>query len=97
MEQREFVRPRFNVDNIISRSPRLETIQMVEAFIKENSGEYTKTQLFENLPKKVMWGTFNVILRYLDGINHIGFDKYGVIVYLYNPELAERLKNRKRY
>mgnify|MGYP001573485840 FL=1 len=97
MEENQFVKPKFNMENIISRSPRLETIQMVEKFIKDNSGEYTKTQLFDNLPKKVMWGTFNAILKYLWDMNHIGFDKYGVIVYLYNPELAERLKNRKKY
>ncbi|MDO8563946.1 MAG: hypothetical protein Q7R87_02970 [Nanoarchaeota archaeon] len=80
-----------------ARSPNLDTIKMVEEFIKESVEEYTKTQLFESLPKKMMWGTFNAILKYLTDINHIGFDRHGVIVYLYNPELAERLKNRKSY
>ena len=97
MAQEEIIKPKFNVDNIISRSPRLETIQMVEKFIKENSGEYTKTQLFQNLPKKVMWGTFNVILNYLYDNNRICADKHGVIVYIWNPELAKRFLNRKNY
>ena len=62
---------RFNVKDIIVRNPRLETIIMVEEFIKKNSGEYKKTELFNNLPKKVMWGTFNVILKYLSDNNKI--------------------------
>ena len=54
-----------NTENIITRMPRLDTIIMVEKFIKEHSGEFKKTELFNNLPKKMMWGTFNVILQYL--------------------------------
>ncbi len=97
MEENEFVKPKFNVNNIISRSPRLETIQMVEKFIKDNNGEYTKTQIFNNLPKKVMWGTFNAILKYLWENNRIGMSKTGILVYIWNPELAKRYLNRKSY
>ena len=71
MEQK----PTFNVEGIISRSPRLDTILMVEKFIKDNSGEFKKTELFEKLPKKMMWGTFNVILDYLDKSNKIGMNR----------------------
>ena len=88
---------KFNVGNIISRSPRLETVEMVEAFVKENSGEYKKTELFQKLPKKMMWGTFNVILKYLWDNNKIGIDNKGYLVYIWNPRLMEKLKNRKRY
>lgn len=87
----------FNVENIITRSPRLETVVMVEKFIKENSGEFRKTELFNRLPKKMLWGTFNVILKYLYGANHIGIDREGFVVYIWNPELVKRLANRKRY
>ncbi len=87
----------FNVGNIITRSPRLETVIMVERFIKENSGEYKKTELFNKLPKKIMWGTFNVILEYLYENNKIGVDKEGYIVYIWNPELIKRLMDKKRY
>lgn len=80
-----------------ARNPRLETIQMVEKFIKDSREDYTKIQLFENLPKKIMWGTFIAILKYLSDINHIGFDRHGVICYMYNPVLVEKLKNRKSY
>lgn len=88
---------KFNIANIISRSPRLETVVMVEQFIKEHSGEYKKTELFQNLPKKMMWGTFNVILSYLWENNKIAADKHGFIVYIWNPELAKKFINRKRY
>ena len=88
---------KFNTENIITRSPRLETVMMVEKFIEETSGEFTKTQLFNNLPKKIMWGTFNVILKYLWDTNRIGTDRKGVVVYIWNPKLAEKFINRKGY
>jgi len=88
---------KFNANKIIARSPRLETVIMVEKFIEKNSGEYKKTELFNKLPKKVMWGTFNVILQYLYENNKIGIDKKGYIVYIWNPELAKKFINRKGY
>jgi len=88
---------KFNVQNIITRSPRLETVIMAEKFIKEHSGEFRKTELLNNLPKKIMWGTFNVILEYLYENNKIGIDKQGYIVYVWNPELIKKLMNKKRY
>ncbi|OGJ15567.1 hypothetical protein A3K73_05215 [Candidatus Pacearchaeota archaeon RBG_13_36_9] len=87
----------FNIGNIITRSPRLETVILVEKFIKEYSGKYKKTELFNKLPKKIMWGTFNVILEYLYENNKIGLDKKGYIVYIWNPELIKRLMDKKRY
>ncbi len=88
---------KFNVGKIIARSPRLDTVIMVEQFIKEHSGEYKKTELFNNLPKKMMWGTFSVILQYLWDNNKIGIDKNDYVVYIWNPELAKRYINRTRY
>lgn len=93
-EQKEL---KFNIKNIITRSPRLDTVMMVEKFIKENTGEYKKTELFQRLPKKVMWGTFNVILQYLWENNKIGIDRNGYVVYIWNPELAKKFINRKKY
>ncbi len=87
----------FNVGNIISRSPRLETIIMVEQFIKKYNGDFKKTELFQKLPKKMMWGTFNVILQYLFNNNKISVDRDGYIVYIWNPELAKRYRDKKGY
>jgi hypothetical protein len=86
-----------NTEDIITRMPRLDTVIMVEKFIKENSGEYKKTDLFNSLPKKMMWGTFNVILSYLVENNKIGVDKSDYVIYVWNPLLAERYLNKKRY
>ena len=97
MEQQELEKVRFSADNKEARSPRLDTVLMVERFIKEQSGEYKKTELFHNLPKKMMWSTFNVIIRYLWENNKIGMDKNEYVVYIWNPELIEKLKNRKAY
>ncbi len=85
-----------NLD-VVKRSPRLDTILMVENFIKENSAEYTRTEIFNKLPKKVMWGTFNVIIDYLFNNNKIGIDSKGIVVYIWNPELAKKFINRKAY
>ena len=86
-----------NTEDIITRMPRLDTVIMVEKFIKEHSGEYKKTELFNNLPKKMMWGTFNVILAYLVENNKIGIDNSDYVIYVYNPELVKRFINKKRY
>lgn len=94
---REARKVRFPIEKIITRSPRLETVIMVEKFIKDNSGDMKKTELFNKLPKKVMWGTFNVILNYLTDTNKIGFDKHGYVVYIWNPEAAKLFANRKGY
>jgi len=81
--------------NEVARSPTLQTVLMVEKFIDKNSGEYKKTDLFNNLPRKVMWQTFLVILEYLESINKIAFDREGKIAYIWNPKLAQRLSRRK--
>lgn len=76
------------------RSPTLQTVLMVEKFINENSGEYKKTQLWKQLPNKVMWQTFQIIMEYLESINKIIFDKEGFVVYIWNPEFYEKIKDR---
>ena len=83
------------LENPFIRSPTLGTVLMVERTIEENSGEYDKTRLWKNLPRKVMWQTFLIILDYLASINKIAFDKEGKIAYIWNPKLAKRLSKRK--
>lgn len=76
------------------RSPTLQTVLMVEKFIDEHSGEYTKRELFNRLPKKVMWQTLGVIIEYLESVNKIGIDKVGKIVYIWNPSFYKKIKSR---
>ena len=81
-------------NNYEIRSPTLQTVLMVEKFIDDNSGELKKTELWKSLPKKVMWGTFQVIMEYLESINKIVYDKEGYVVYIWNPKLVAKYKNR---
>ncbi|MBM3199351.1 hypothetical protein FJZ53_00315 [Candidatus Woesearchaeota archaeon] len=80
---------------LYERSPTLDTVLMVEKTIEKHSGEFNRTSLWKKLPKKVMWQTFLVILDYLENINKIALDKEGKIAYIWNPELAKRLRLRK--
>ena len=80
--------------NNIARSPTLQTVLMVEKFIDEHSGEFKKTELFNNLPKKVMWQTFQVIMEYLERSYRIIIEKDGAVTYIWNPEFYEKIKNR---
>ncbi len=77
--------------NSNARSPTLQTVLMVEKFIDKNSGEYKKTELFNKLPKKVMWQTFQVIMAYLEESLRIVYDKEGCVVYIWNPEFAKKV------
>ncbi len=79
------------------RSPTLETVKMVEVTIKKHSGEFKKTQLWEKLPKKIMWPTYLVILNYLEEINKIITSDEGIITYIWNPELIKKYLQRKSY
>jgi len=84
----------YSETNDIARSPTLQTVLMVEKFIDEHSGEYKKTELFNNLPKKVMWQTFQVIMEYLEGSYKITIEKDGVVTYIWNPSFYEKIKKR---
>ena len=70
--------------------PNLDTVLMVEEFIRNNSGEYKKKALWKHLPRKVMYQTFNIILNYLYDSGKIAFDKDGKIAWIWNPELVRR-------
>lgn len=82
------------LENQFVRSPTLDTVLMVENIIEKYSGDYNRTELWKNLPRKVMWQTFLVILDYLENINKIAVDKEGKIAYIWNPSLAKKLRTR---
>jgi len=81
-------------ENVIARSPTLQTVLMVEQFIDKNSGAYKKTELFNSLPRKVMWQTFQVIMEYLESIGKIAYDNAGYVVYIWNPAFAQKMRDR---
>lgn len=78
----------------ILRFPRLDTVLMVEKFIKECDGEFKKRELWEHLPKKMMYQTFCVIIDYLLYSNKISIDAEGKIGWIYYPKEAHDYLNR---
>ena len=79
----------------ILRYPRLDTVLMVEEFIREHSGEYKRKELWQSLPKKMMYQTFQVVLVYLFESNKIVIDREGKIGWIWNPELVKKYAKRK--
>ena len=81
-----------------TRFPRLDTVLMIEEFIKEYDGEYRKKQLWEALPKKMMYQTFSTALDYLIISGKVSVDAEGKIGWIFYPEEAEeRLKRAKLF
>ena len=77
----------------VLRYPRLDTILMVEDAIKNCDEEMTLTQLWNALPKKVMYQTFKVIITYLlDSGKIIIHNK--LIIWTYNPDRIADLEKR---
>lgn len=81
-------------ENIL-RYPRLDTVLMVEEFVKDHNGEFKKRKLWESLPKKMMYQTFDVVIQYLLYSKKISIDAEGKIGWIYYPELARKYYNRK--
>ena len=68
---------------------------MIEKTIEEYSGEFTRIEFWNKLPKKVMWQTYIVTISYLQSINKIAIDSKGKIGYIRDPELAKKYTKRK--
>ncbi len=82
------------IKNIL-RFPRLDTVLMVEEFVKKHDGEYKKRALWENLPKGIMYQTFSVIIDYLIYSRKISIDAEGKIGWIYYPDSAHYYFKRK--
>ena len=76
-------------ENIL-RYPRLDTVLMVEDFIKDHDGEFKKRKLWESLPKKMMYQTFCVVIDYLFYSRKISVDAKGKLGWIYYPKLAKK-------
>ena len=82
----------------ILRFPRLDTILMVEKTIQKHDGEYKKIHLWKNLPKKMMYQTFCLIIDYLLYSKKISIDSDGKIGWIFYPKhVEERVKNKKLF
>jgi len=76
--------------NNSARFPRLDTVLMVEEFIKKHDGEFRKKQLWEALPKGIMYQTFSVIIDYLIVSGKVSVDSEGKIGWIFYPEDVEK-------
>lgn len=77
--------------------PRLDTVLMVENFIKNSKEDLTKNKLFRNLPKQVQYQTLLLILEYLEASNKITFDKSTIIWIGSNKKLDYLISKGKAY
>ena len=78
--------------------PQLDTVLMVEEFIKENDGEFKKRALWESLPKRMMYQTFCLIIDYLIYSRKISIDSEGKIGWIYYPDkVQEHIKHKELF
>ncbi|MCX6803900.1 MAG: hypothetical protein NTY48_05010 [Candidatus Diapherotrites archaeon] len=71
--------------------PRLDTVLMVEDAIRESKNYPGKLELWNNLPKRVMYQTFCVVIDYLLQSNKIILTKDKKLKWIF----ANTLKTRK--
>jgi len=86
--------PQEMLEKNILHYPQLDTILMVEDFIRENSGEFKKKSLWENLPRKMIYQTFCVIFDYLFESGKIAQDREGHVAWIWDPEGVKRYLSR---
>lgn len=79
-----------NTNTEVLHYPQLDTVLMVEEFIKDHSGEYKKKSLWENLPKRMMYQTYCVIFDYLIDSGKIAQDREKKVAWIWNPELVRK-------
>ena len=77
-------------ENPHARFPRLDTVLFLEEFVKENDGEFKKKQLWNALPKKIMYQTFKIIMDYLIKSQKV-IIKRNKVMWIFNPVLMENL------
>ena len=73
--------------------PQLDTVLMVEEFIRNLDRNMTKKQVWVRLPKKIMYQTFCVVLDYLEKSNKITYDVKGNVVWIFNSGINKKLQD----
>jgi len=63
-----------------------EKIMLAEDYIKNYSGEYKISDLFNKLHSEVSRKKFYDVLGFLIDNNKVGIDNKGYVVYFWNPE-----------
>ncbi len=73
----------------VLRYPRLDTVLMVEHFIQDHDGEFKKVELWQSLPKQMMYQTFCLVIDYLLYSKKISIDSEGKIGWIFYPKKTE--------
>jgi len=73
--------------------PQLDTVLMVEEFIRNLDRNMNKKQIWVRLPKKTMYQTFCVVLDYLEKSNKITYDIKGNVVWIFNSGINKKLQD----
>ena len=87
--------PLFKPRNL-DRYPRLDTVLMVEKELYKHRSEKTVTEIWNGLPKKVLWTTYTTTLDYLEYSGKIHIEKDKTVTWLWDPEgVKKALSNKK--
>ena len=81
-------------NNKIQYNPTLQSVLMVEETAKRYSQECGKYQLWQKLPKKIMYQSYQVILNYLKNSGKIIIDKDGCIIWTWDKNGIKKLKKQ---
>ncbi len=63
---------------------------MVERFIRKHDGEFRKKELWEKLPKKMMYQTYDFLMNYLLYSNKISIDAERKIGWVFYPKKVKQ-------
>ncbi|VVC03195.1 Uncharacterised protein [Candidatus Burarchaeum australiense] len=86
--------PLFNFKADVLRYPRLDTVLMIEKALSKSDGTKTARQIWQKLPRKVMWQTFMTTLDYLEHSGKIQIDKDRTVSWIWNPRLLAYVRKR---
>lgn len=84
----------FDMQAELLHSPTLDSVLMVEKIAKKYSGMYGKYQLWNKLPKKMMYQTFQTIISYLEETGKIIIEDEKII-WIWDPEAIRKLKEKR--
>lgn len=78
----------------VNRYPRLDTILMIERQFFKHKSDKTITEIWRDLPKKVMWTTFMTATEYLEYSGKIHVEEDRTVTWLWNPSKIAELKRK---
>jgi len=76
----------------VLRYPKLDTVLMIEEYIEKAKGDKTARQIWQSLPRKVMWQTFMTTLDYLEYSGKIIVTDKKEVIWVWDPEAIEKMK-----